>query len=135
MYTAGGEKDYIAEKAEANTGWLFPVGDEPGTLGYTDMFTDMLDSLDSGTIPRETFYDGYVVNAIIDAAYASMQHKAWQPVNLPIWRGRDGVQNVAALREYDAEHVLLKEERMLDGSTKLILRNKATGQVINRTKK
>ena len=29
------------------------------------------------------FYDGYVVNAIIDAAYASIEKKQWQPVNLP----------------------------------------------------
>jgi predicted dehydrogenase len=132
MYTAGGEKDYVAEKAEANTGWLFPVGDEPGALGYTDMFTDMFDSLDNRKPPRETFYDGYVVNAIIDAAYSSMRTKNWQPVNLPIWRGREGVQNVAVMPDYGAEHVLLKEERMLDGTTKVILRHKQTGNVISR---
>ncbi|MCK5135839.1 MAG: hypothetical protein KAR19_08655 [Bacteroidales bacterium] len=28
VYTAVGEGDYIAEKAESATGWLFPVGDE-----------------------------------------------------------------------------------------------------------
>jgi predicted dehydrogenase len=135
MYTAGGEKDYVAEKAEANTGWLFPVGDEPGALGYSDMFTNMFDSLDKGAPPRETFYDGYVVNAIIDAAYASIRNKAWQPVNLPIWRGREGVQNVGVLRDYDADHVLLKEERMMDGTTKFILRHKHTGEVTHRTSK
>ncbi|MCI0332258.1 MAG: Gfo/Idh/MocA family oxidoreductase [Planctomycetes bacterium] len=133
IYTARGEADYVAEKAEGATGWLFPVGDEPGALGYTEMFTDMLDSLDNHTTPRETFYDGYVVNAIIDAVYASIQNKQWQPVNLPIWRGREGVESLAVLRDYDADHVLLKEERMMDGSTKLILRNKKMGQVINRT--
>lgn len=133
MYTAGGEKDYIAEKAEASTGWLFPVGDEPGALGYTDMFTDMLDSLDRGSAPRETLYDGYVVNAIIDAAYASIRNKSWQNVELPIWRGREGVDNVAVLRDYDAEHVLLKEERMLDGTTKVILRHKQSGSIVHRT--
>jgi predicted dehydrogenase len=132
MYTAGGEKDYIAEKAEANTGWLFPVGDEAVALGYNDMFTDMLDALDGGRPPRETFYDGYIVNAIIDAAYASIRSKSWQRVELPIWRGQEGVPNVAATRDYDAEHVLLKEERMMDGTTKVILRHKQTGTVINR---
>jgi predicted dehydrogenase len=133
MYTAGGERDYIAEKAEANSGWLFPVGDEAVALGYNDMFTDMLDALDNGATPRETFYDGYVVNAIIDAAYASIRCRSWQRVELPIWRGREGNENVAVLRDYDAEHVLLKEERMLDGSTKLLLRHKKTGTVIDRT--
>jgi predicted dehydrogenase len=133
MYTAVGQRGYVAEKAEGSTGWLFPVGDEPGALGYIDMFTDMLNSLDAGTAPTETFYDGYVVNAIIDAAYASIESKQWQPVNLPIWRGCESVPNLAVLREFDAEHVLLKEERMPDGSTKLILRHKQSGRVVHRT--
>jgi predicted dehydrogenase len=134
MYTAIGESDYVAEKAEGATGWLFPVGDETSALGYIDMFTDMLDALDADRAPQETFYDGYVANAIIDAAYASMHSKHWQCVNLPIWRGREGVGHLGVLRDYDAEHFLLKEERMPDGATKLILRHKLTGQIthINR---
>ena len=44
MYTAVGEGDYVAEKAESATGWLFPVGDEVNSLGYDFMFTDMFDS-------------------------------------------------------------------------------------------
>ncbi len=133
MYTAVGRTGYVAEKAEGTTGWLFPVGDEPGALGYIDMFTDMLNAIDGSTAPKETFYDGYVVNAIIDAAYASIQKKQWQPIELPQWRGQHGVQSLAVTRDYDAEHVLLKEERMMDGSTKLILRHKVTGQVVHKT--
>jgi predicted dehydrogenase len=133
MYTAVGERDYVAEKTEGTTGWLYPVGDECNALGYNDMFTDMFDALDSGRAPNETLYDGYVVNAIIDSAYASIQSKQWQPVTLPIWRGREGVESLEVLRDYDAEHVILKEERMLDGTTKLILRHKKTGRIINRT--
>jgi predicted dehydrogenase len=132
MYSASGVADYVSEKAESTTGWLFPVGDEAGALGYADMFTDAFDSLDEGREPRETFYDGYVVNAIIDAAYRSMQSKQWQPVSLPIWRGREGVPSIAVVRDYDADHVLLKEERMMDGSTKLILRHKSSGRVSQR---
>jgi hypothetical protein len=144
MYTAAGERDYIAEKAEGNTGWLFPVGDETGSLGYNDMFTDALDSLDAGRQPAETFYDGYIVNAIIDAAYASIQNRQWQPIDLTIWRGPSGTvpfsvvrggkgdcPPLTSARDYDADHVLLKQERMPDGATKLILRNKHTGQVIH----
>jgi predicted dehydrogenase len=133
MYTAVGETDYVAEKAEGTTGWLFPVGDETVALGYVDMFTDMFNAIDERRPPQESFYDGYVVNAIIDAAYASMQTKQWQPVKLPLWRGRESVESLAVLRDYDTDHVLLKEERMLDGSTKLILRHKASGRVIHRT--
>ncbi len=67
MYTAVGEGDYVAEKAESATGWLFPVGDEVNSLGYDFMFTDMFNAMDEGKKPMETFYDGYVVNAIMDA--------------------------------------------------------------------
>jgi predicted dehydrogenase len=133
MYTAVGQSGYVAEKAEGKTGWMFPVGDETVALGYVDMFTDMFDAIDRKSPPRETFYDGYVVNAIIDAAYASMATKQWQKIALPVWRGTEGAPNVAAIRDFDAEHVLIKEERILDGSTKLILRDKKTGKISQRT--
>ena len=132
MFTAAGQDSYIAEKTESNAGWLFPVGDECGALGYRDMFTDMFDALDSGAPPRETFYDGYIVNSIIDAAYSSIQSKKWEPIKLTHWRGRDAAPNVASLREFDSDHVLVKEERMPDGSSKLILRNKQTGKISQR---
>ena len=99
MFTAGGGSGYVAEKAETSAGWLFPVGDEVSELGYVDMFTDMFRSLDEGGAPQETFYDGYIVNAIMDAAYASMTSKRWEPVKLAVWRGRDNVPSVAALRD------------------------------------
>jgi predicted dehydrogenase len=133
MFTAVGQGGYVAEKAEGTTGWMFPVGDEGGALGYFDMFADMLDALDGGGEPMETFYDGYVVNAILDAAYRSMANKQWAPVRLDEWRGREGVPEIAPQRSYDAEHDLVKEERMMDGSTKVILRNKKSGQVIERS--
>jgi predicted dehydrogenase len=133
MYTAVGQQGYVAEKAEGNVGWLFPVGDEPAALGYVDMFDDMFNAIDEQRTPRETFYDGYVVNAIIDAAYESIRSKCWSPVQLAEWRGREGVPNVANVRDYDAEHVLLKEERMPDGSVKSIVRHKQTGRVSHRT--
>jgi predicted dehydrogenase len=132
MYSSGGQGGYVAEKAESASGWLFPVGDEPGALGYVDMFDDMFDAMEGSTAPRETFYDGLVVNSIIDAAYASIQSKRWEPVKLAVWRGREGVADVAAARDFDAEHVLLKEERMPDGSSKVILRHKQTGRVEHR---
>ena len=132
VFTAVGAGGYVAEKAEGTKGWLFPVGDETGALGYLAMFRDMLDSLDAGRAPMETFYDGYVVNAIIDAAYAAAASKRWEPVALPVWRGRTGVPSLAAQREYDAEHLLLKEETLPDGSRKLILRHKASGRIVEK---
>ena len=82
MFTAGGGGGYVAEKAETAAGWLFPVGDEVVELGYVDMFSDMFDALDAGRQPQETFYDGYVVNAVMDACYRSAKSRAWEPVEL-----------------------------------------------------
>ena len=42
MFTSVGEGGYVAEKAEGSTGWMFPVGDEQGALGYVEMFADMV---------------------------------------------------------------------------------------------
>jgi predicted dehydrogenase len=130
MFTAVGEGGYVAEKAESATGWLFPVGDEVGALGYVEMFRDMFDSLDAGRAPMETFYDGYVVNAIMDAAYRSAANKAWEPVQIDDWRGNAEADEGNGFREYDADHWLIKEERMPDGRFKRILKVKATGQVL-----
>ena len=80
LFSTGEGGGYVAEKAETTSGWLFPVGDELSELGYVDMFTDMLNALDAGTQPTETFYDGYVVNAVMDACYASARSGRWEPV-------------------------------------------------------
>ena len=132
MFTAVGEGDYVAEKAETEKGWLFPVGDEIGELGYDNMFNDMFNAIDSGKAPMETFYDGYVVNAIIDASYLSAKSKKWEPVKLDIWRGNAQTEKASRLKEYDADHYLVKEERMPDGTQKLILKEKATGNIIQK---
>ena len=129
VFTAKGSGEYVAEKAESDTGWLFPVGDEVNSLGYTHMFTDMFEALDSGKEPMETFYDGYVVNAIMDACYASAKSKKWEPVELPLWRGSDKPIAKIGPTEFDAQHWLIKEEKMPDGKLKIIIKNKATGEI------
>ena len=90
MFTTGKGGDYIAEKAESNTGWLFPVGDELNELGYNHMFMDMFNAMESGSAPKETFYDGYVVNSILDAAYRSAKSKLLIQIvpSLPITSSR-----------------------------------------------
>lgn len=132
MFTTGKGADYVAEKAESNSGWLFPVGDELNELGYNHMFADMFNALESGTQPKETFYDGYVVNAVLDAAYRSAKTKLWEPVQLDIWRGRTGVGKDSHLTEYDADHYLVKEEMTHYGAKKVILKNKKTGKISER---
>ena len=132
MFTTGKGADYVSEKSESNTGWLFPVGDEVNDLGYNHMFTDMFKSFEEKKAPRETFYDGYVVNAVIDAAYKSAKTKLWEPVQLDVWRGRTGLTKESNLVDYDADNYLVKEEMTHYGAKKLILKNKATGKIEER---
>lgn len=132
MYSSGKGADYVAEKAESNSGWLFPVGDEVNDLGYNHMFTDMFDAVETGREPLETFYDGYVVNAVLDAAYKSAETKQWEPVALPVWRGQEGVTQGITLVEYDENHYLIKEEITHDGRHKIILKEKQSGAIIER---
>jgi predicted dehydrogenase len=132
MFTTGKGADYVAEKAESNTGWLFPVGDELNDLGYNHMFTDMFRALEAGTAPKETFYDGYVVNAVLDASYRSAKTKLWEPVRLELWRGKEGVLKDSHLVEFDDAHYLVKEEMTHYGAKKLILKSKETGRIVER---
>jgi predicted dehydrogenase len=131
MFTAGGGSGYVAEKAETAAGWLFPVGDEVSELGYVDMFTDMFNALDGGGTPRETLYDGYVVNAVMDACYRSAQSGRWEPVELFEWRG-GSTPRIAKSPELFEGHVVIKREVLPDGRAKLILKDPATGDFTDR---
>jgi predicted dehydrogenase len=134
MFTAGGKGGYVAEKAETEKGWIFPVGDEVAELGYSNMFTDMFRAYEEKTMPLETFYDGYIVNEIMDSCYRSAKSKRWEPVNLKEWRGRKNVSPIAEIREFDKDHIFVKEETLPDGTVKLILKEKKTGKIIQRKK-
>jgi predicted dehydrogenase len=129
MYTSGGGDGYVAEKLESNEGWLFPVGDEVSELGYVDMFTDMFDALENGTAPMETFYDGYIVNAIMDAAYRSADSRQWEPVDIE-WRGGATDRIGKDISRHDG-HAIVKEEVLPDGRRKLILSDKDTGSIFD----
>jgi predicted dehydrogenase len=147
MFTAAGEGGYVAEKAEGQKGWLFPVGDEVHELGYVHMFADMFDALEGGRAPMETFYDGYVVNAIIDACYRSMKSGRWKPIELAVWRGKEEAaggkaasavaekaksgQTAGDVRE-GGDFIAIKIEKMPDGRTKVILKEKTTGRIIEK---
>jgi len=126
MFSSGEGGGYVAEKAETTSGWMFPVGDEVAELGYVDMFADMFEAMDEGRQPMETFYDGYVVNAVMDACYRSAKSGRWESVRLD-WRG-GRVGRVAPLRrEWDGK-TLIKQEQMPDGRLKLIVKDESTGE-------
>jgi len=130
LFTAGGSSAYVAEKAETEKGWLFPVGDEVTELGYVDMFADMFDAMEAGRAPRETLYDGYVVNAVMDACYRSARSRAWEPVAVE-WRGGTTPRIRREAETHDGQTVL-KSELLPDGRRKLILKDPATGDITDR---
>ncbi len=130
MFTTGkGGEGYVAEKAESNTGWLFPVGDEAHELGYPHMFTDMFTAIEENRKPLETFYDGYVVNAILDAAFKSAETKTWEAIILEDWRGDEPEDNQKHWTSHDDDHYLIKTEILPNGDSTLILKHKTTGVV------
>ncbi len=129
MYTTGGSGGYVAEKAESDSGWLFPVGDEAVALGYVDMFTDMFSAYEAGREPNETFYDGYVVAAVIDAFYRSIDEHAWVPVELD-WRHGSTPKMSTEPEKHEGNDVL-KTELLPDGRERLIVRNPDSGEILD----
>ena len=71
---------YLIEKADADTGWVYPLPDEARAYGYSGELRHFVDCYRDGTEPRETFVDGYIVNVALDACYASMRSGRWEPI-------------------------------------------------------
>lgn len=131
MFTTGASEGYVAEKAESDAGWLFPVGDEVVELGYVDMFTDMFTAFEQGGEPQETFYDGYVVNAIMDACYKAAASNRWEPVELD-WRGGTTPRIAKQSVETYEGMTVIKSETLPDGRRKMILKDEASGEFHDR---
>jgi len=130
IFSSVGSNAYVAEKSESSKGWMFPVGNETSALGYLDMFEDMLNAIDAKDNPREDFFDGYVVNCIVDAAYRSMQSKSWEPIEILGWEHASDHQTIDAKHQADEE--IIKRELLPDGTERLIVKNRRTGQIENR---
>jgi len=81
VFTSGAA-GYTVEKSDSESGWLFPIPEEAWVYGYKHELTHFIGCQRTGSIPRETFLDGYVVNEILDAAYRSMRSGAWEAVTL-----------------------------------------------------
>jgi predicted dehydrogenase len=71
---------YLVEKADAQTGWVYPVPEETRAYGFSQQMRHFVDRFAAGATPSETFEDGVVVNRIIDACYASMRSGTWEKV-------------------------------------------------------
>jgi predicted dehydrogenase len=73
---------YLMEKADAETGWVYPIPDEARVYGYHEEMRHFVECFASGGTPRETFADGYVVNCVLDASYRSMTTGRWETVEI-----------------------------------------------------
>ncbi|MCU1679411.1 MAG: Gfo/Idh/MocA family oxidoreductase [Amycolatopsis sp.] len=71
---------YLVEKADADTGWVYPVPEEARAYGFSQEMRHFVDCFAAGKPPIETFADGVVVNDILDACYASMKSGSWEKV-------------------------------------------------------
>jgi len=76
------EMDYVVEKSESNKGWMFPLPNEYRVYGYYDEHKHFIDCMLNDEEPFETFKDGVIVNAILDAGYKSVKEKRWIKVEL-----------------------------------------------------
>ncbi len=86
MFTAA-RGGYVAEKAETESGWLFPVGDEVHELGYTDMFTDMFAAMESGK-QRRWNPSTMAMSSMPCLMPASNRPESqqWEPIVIEDWR-------------------------------------------------
>lgn len=87
---AGKPAGYVLEKAGHDVGWMTPVAEEPFTYGYHAEMSHFVECFAAGVQPRQTLVDGYIDNAVIDAAYASVDSRQWTAVDLSELRPEDG---------------------------------------------
>ncbi|MGH3164543.1 MAG: Gfo/Idh/MocA family oxidoreductase, partial [Trebonia sp.] len=71
---------YLVEKADAETGWVFPVPEEARAYGFSQEMRHFVERFAEKTAPDETFDDGLIVNRVIDACYKSMRSGTWEAV-------------------------------------------------------
>ena len=88
-------------------------------------------AIEEGRAPRETFYDGYVVNASWTPPIGRRRSRAWEPVELFDWRGGT-TPRIATTPETFEGQVVIKREVLPDGRTKLILKDPASGDFTDR---
>ena len=53
-------------------------------------------------------------------------------MQLPVWRGQEGLTKPSNYTDYDEGHYFIKQEMTHDGRNKLILKEKASGKIIER---
>jgi predicted dehydrogenase len=74
--------DYLVEKADADTGWVYPIPEEARAYGYSQELRHFVQCYETGETPRERFVDGYIVNCALDACYRSMKSGQWEKIEI-----------------------------------------------------
>lgn len=80
----GGSAGVVVEKAGSDTGWITPVPEEVHAYGFHTQLRHFVESFNLGELPSQTFRDGVIDNAVVDAGYRAMAAHSWVPVNYPI---------------------------------------------------
>ena len=71
---------YVVEKADIDFGWTRPLPEEAFTYGYQAEMRHFVECVRAGQTPRESYADGYAVNCVIEAGYASARTGRWTRV-------------------------------------------------------
>lgn len=73
---------YLVEKADADTGWVYPVPEEARAYGFSQEMRHFVERFAAGEPPVESFEDGHIVNCVLDACYAAMKSGTWEKVRI-----------------------------------------------------
>ncbi len=73
---------YVIEKAEAKKGWMYPIWREHEVYGYLFELRHFVSCILKGEEPRETYRDGYIVNAMLDACYRAIESGRWERIKI-----------------------------------------------------
>ncbi|WP_162606634.1 Gfo/Idh/MocA family protein [Jiangella asiatica] len=79
---AGESAGYVVEKAGSDRGWVNPVPQEEWSYGYHAELDHFVHAFLAGERPVQTFRDGMIDNAVVDAAYRSMASGGWEAVTV-----------------------------------------------------
>ena len=132
MFTAGGGERLRRREGRDGRRLAVPGGRRGVASWATSTCSrDMFNAIDGGGTPQETLYDGYVVNAVMDACYRSAKSGAWEPVELFEWRGGT-TPRITATGELFEGSTVIKRELLPDGRVKMILKDGATGDYVDR---
>jgi hypothetical protein len=92
----------------------------------------MFRAMQGDKAPMESFYDGYIVNALLDACFQSAESRKWEPIQIDDWRAAAPTPRISMQPAMIDGMAVVKEERMHGNKLKQILCDQATGKIVER---